>query len=177
MATRQDLSIVHLLEAPGAAPVLARWFVEEWTPWYGPDGQGDASRDLAACRSRDQLPVCLVALNTEREVLGTVALRSESVGSELGAGPWLAALLVGKNHRGKGVGTALVEAIEVEAHRLGFEAIYTSTDTAETLMRRRGWQAFGAAESLRGPVAVYRRTPGNRIPGSSSNDIKGVRLG
>lgn len=165
MAARQDLSIVHLFEAPRAAPELERWFIEEWTPWYGPGGAGDAGRDLAACRSRDELPICLVALNAEREVLGTAAIRSESVGSELGVGPWLAALLVGNDHRGQGVGTALVEAIETEARRLGFEAIYTSTDTAETLMRRRGWSAYGSAESLRGSVAVYRRQLGDAPAG------------
>ena len=39
----------------------------------------------------------------------------------------------------------LVEAIEAEAQRLGFPALYTSTDTAESLLQRRGWQAVGGA--------------------------------
>ena len=26
--------IVHLLDAPQAAPTLARWFVEAWAPYY-----------------------------------------------------------------------------------------------------------------------------------------------
>lgn len=29
----QGIRIKHLLEAPEALPVLARWFVAEWTPW------------------------------------------------------------------------------------------------------------------------------------------------
>ena len=32
---------------------------------------------------------------------------------------WMSALLVSKNYRGKGIGTALIEAIEKEAQRLG----------------------------------------------------------
>ncbi len=157
VATRQDFRIVHLLETPKAAPTLVRLFVEEWSPWYGPDGLGDAESDLAACCSRNQLPICLVALDMDDEVLGTAALKSESVGSELGVGPWLAAFLVGKDQQGKGVGTALVEAIEEEAVRLGFKSIYTSTDTAEGVMERRGWHASGSTESLKGPITVYRR--------------------
>ena len=43
ITARQRLRIIHLLEVPEAAPTLARWFVEEWTPWYGPDGPGDAA--------------------------------------------------------------------------------------------------------------------------------------
>ncbi len=156
MNSYQNIHMVHLVEAPEVAPTLERWFIEEWTPWYGPDGLGDAESDLAACRSRDTLPICLVALNMDNEVLGTAALKSESVGSELGVGPWLAAVLVGKGHQGKGVGTALVKAVEEEAARLGFDSIYTSTDTAEGILERRGWHAFGTTESIRGPVTIYR---------------------
>lgn len=157
MADPEISRIVHLIDAPDAAPILARWFVHEWTPWYGPGGNGDAEADLAACRDPDALPVCLVALNADGEPLGTAALKPESVGSELAAGPWLAALLVGPNHRGNGIGTALVAAIEAEAHRLGFEAVYTSTDAAEGIMARRGWRAIGKTASLRGSIAVFRQ--------------------
>lgn len=160
MTTRLDFRIVHLFEAPGAAIILARWFVEEWAPWYGPDGPGDAESDLAACRSRGALPICLVALGADDDVLGTAALKSESVGSELGVGPWLAALLVGEQHRGKGIGWALVEAITAEAKRLGFDALYISTEVAESRLGRRGWQKAGTSESLRGPITVYRRDIG-----------------
>ena len=117
MTLAHDLGIVHLLEAPGAVDTLAEWFADEWAPWYGPGGEGDAEGDLAACRSRDALPICLVALSESGDVLGTASLRSESVGSELGVGPWLAAVLVPREHQGQGVGTALVAAIEAEARR------------------------------------------------------------
>ena len=156
VTVRHNFRIVHLIDAPEAAPTLAKWFIEEWTPWFGPDGQGDAESDLEACRSREELPICLVALNGDGEVLGTAALKSDSVGGELGVGPWLAAMLVGTDHRGGGIGAALVEAIEEEARRLGFSSIYTSTEPAESIPGRRGWQAFGDSESLKGPVTVYR---------------------
>lgn len=157
MPSATPLRIVHLIDAPDAVPVLARWFVEAWSPWYGPGGPGNAERDLAACRSRDALPVCLVAMTTDREVLGTAALKADSIGSELGDGPWLAAMLVNERRRGKGVGTALVEAIEAEARRLGYHSICTSTDTAKSIVERRGWRAIGVAGSLRGSVTVYRK--------------------
>ncbi len=152
--------IVHLMERPQAAATLERWFIEEWTPWYGPDGQGDAAADLAACAARDTLPICLVAVGRGGDVLGTAALKAESVGSDSAPGPWLAALLVGRPYRGRGVATALVASIAVEARRLGFDAIYTSTDSAADIMQRQGWQACGEAESLRGTISVFRRDLG-----------------
>ena len=162
MPIQKDIRIVHLMDAPEVATKLERWFIDEWSPWYGPDGPGDAAMDLAACRSRDALPICLVVLNNDDDVLGTAALKSDSVGSEIGVGPWLAAVLVASDHRGKGVATALVKAIEGEAARLGFEAIYTSTSPADGKLERKGWQAFGASESLRAPVAIYRRQVGDQ---------------
>ena len=149
--------IIRLADAPEAVPRLARWFVEEWGPYYGPDGPGVAEDDLLSCCNRDEIPIALVAIDAEGNAIGTAALKSESVGSEPGQGPWLAAFLVGKDHRGNGVGTALVAAIEKKAGRLGFPTIYTSTDAAEGIYRRRGWQALNQVSSLRGPITVYRQ--------------------
>lgn len=146
----------HLLDHRELVPVLVDWFIEEWQPWYGPDGEGDAEADLLTCRDRNALPVCLIALDSETRLLGTIALRGNSVGSDLAEGPWLAGLYVAPEHRRRGVGTALVAALEQEAARLGFEAVYTSTDAADGIMRRRGWEPVGSAQSLRGEVAVFR---------------------
>ncbi len=139
---------------------MTRWFIEEWEPYYGSEGPGDAKADLAAGCRRDGLPIGLVAVDRDNDVLGTAALKSSSVGGELGVGPWLAALLVGKVHQGRGVGRALAEAIEGEARRLGFDSIYTSSELDESVMGGRGWQAFASTESLRGPITVYRRGVG-----------------
>lgn len=151
-----DVRIAHLTDVPEAVPTLVDWFIGEWEPWYGPGGEGDARADLAACGDRNALPVCLVALADDGELLGTAALKEDSVGSEHGAGPWLAALLIGKDQRGKGIGTALVAAIENEARRLGFAEIYCSADASAQILECRGWQAFATTESLRGTITVYR---------------------
>ncbi len=151
-----SVQIMHLIDCPEFVPTLESWFVEEWAPWYGPGGAGDAKQDLVACRSKNQMPICLVAVGEDGNVIGTAALKAESVGDELGVGPWLAAVLVARAQRGQGIGTRLIAAMEDEARRLGFEAMYCSTDTAEGILKQRGWQLFGKATSLRGGVTVYR---------------------
>ena len=148
--------IVHLLEVPEARPLLVRWFIEAWRPWYGPEGKGDAAADLAACRDRDRIPLCLVALDAHGQPLGTAGLKADSLGSELGHEPWLAAFLVAEERRGCGIGRALIEAIAAEARCLGHGALYTSTEIGPERLWPRGWQPVGASQSLRGPVSVYR---------------------
>ena len=162
MPSRPTFTIDHLRELRFAIEVLAAWFVEEWEPWYGPQGDGDAEADLRACMQRDGLPVCLVALGGDCEVLGTVALREDPVGSELAPGPWLTGLLVAPDARGQGIATELVERLEQESRRMGIDAIYVSTDSASGIMQRRGWQAIGRSQSLRGAVSVFRRDLGSR---------------
>lgn len=152
----EAFSIVFLADAPSAAPMLADWFLSEWQPYYGTDGTGDATEDLAACMRRDALPLALVALDAEGRPLGTAALKTESAGSELGLSPWLAAVLVGPPHRGRGIGSALVTAIEGEARRLGHPMLYTSTDTMSGLLQRRGWRAINGTDTLRGRATIYR---------------------
>ena len=148
--------ILHLLDVPAAQPLLARWFVEAWRPWYGPEGEGDAEADLASCAARDRLPLCLVAIDGDGKPLGTASLKAESLGSELGYGPWLAAFLVDEPQRGRGIGRTLIEAVAAEARRLGHTALYTSTELPPERLWPRGWQAVGASTSLRGHITVYR---------------------
>jgi len=152
---KAGFSICHLAEVLEVLPVLVRWFVEEWGDYYGPGGPGDAEADLKAASYRDRLPVGLVAVDDNRQPLGTVALKAESVPSHRHLSPWLAALLVAPEHRQKGIGAALIAALEDEARRLGFEHLYTATDTASGLIERRGWRAFDQAPTLRGTVPVY----------------------
>ena len=151
------MEIRHLIDAPAARPTLVRWFEAEWAPHYGPDGPGDAAADLAACADRDTLPIGLVGLDDGDRPIGTAALRTDSVGSDIAPGPWLAGLLVTAEHRNRGVGTALVAAIETEAWRLGHGSVYCSTDRANSMLARRDWVEIGTSMSLRGRIVVFRK--------------------
>lgn len=150
------IEVRYLVDVPSALPILAQWFKEEWEPYYGPAGHGNAEADLKASCQRDELPIGLVAVSGKNEVLGTIALKSSSISHEH-LSPWGAALLVGKDHTRQGVGYILIAALEDVARRLGFQSVYMATDGATNLVERRGWLQFDKAESLRGPVRVYEK--------------------
>jgi GNAT superfamily N-acetyltransferase len=158
---RTDLGVpirVRLLaDSPEVIPTLASWFREEWHPWYGPGGPGNAEADLRSCCNRDVVPIALVAFGSDDTVLGTAALKAESVGSDVAPGPWLAAFLVGRAYRREGVGATLINAIEALANGLGFATLYASTNTANELFERCGWSVLDEASSTRGPVKVYSK--------------------
>ena len=157
MEIKRDINVLHLHERPEFIHTLVHWFMDEWEPYYGRGGPGDARKDLEACGGRDELPLCLIALDDRDRLLGTIALKERSVGSELEVGPWLAALLVDLQYQGRGVGPVLIEAIGGEAARLGFERIYTSGQADDKIFEAQGWQPYGETTSLRGPLIVYER--------------------
>ncbi len=149
-------TICLLADAPDVIPVLAELFAAEWKPYYGSEGPGDATADLTGCLNRDEIPLAIVALTPDGAPAGTAALKANSVGDELDGGPWLTALLVRPDCRKRGIGSALIEAIERQARRLGHSGLVCSTDRGETLLQRRGWRRIGESQSLRGTVPVYR---------------------
>ena len=54
--------------------------------------------------------------------------------------PWLAALYVAPEFRKRGVGHALVRAIEGHARSVGTETLYLYTSEAEPFYARLGWK-------------------------------------
>src|SRR5215831_18635540 len=120
-------------------PLLASWFVQEWSSWYGPSGQGDAIADLTAFAvSEISLPIGLVAFLGATPV-GVGALKNESNPTHKHLSPWAAASLVLPTHRGHGVGTELVACLVRLAACLGYPHVHCATSTAITLLRRSGW--------------------------------------
>lgn len=153
----KPLRIALLADVPECLSKLAAMFVTEWEPYYGPEGEGDANLDLAACCNRNELPVALVALDADGEVAGTAALKADSVGSEPEEAPWLAALVVAENRKREGIGAMLIEAVEDLARRLGYDVLFTSAEPENSLSAAGEWVALRQVPSLRGSITVYRR--------------------
>lgn len=148
-------AIRYLVDTPEAAPRLVELMAEAWPDHYGPDGPGDAGEVLRASMNRDATPVCLVAHGADGAVAGTVTLRGASFGSGDPVA-WVGGLLVADGHRGRGIGSALVGAVEDTARDLGFTALYMSTDSAHGVVTRRGWTPLDPALSEREGVRAYR---------------------
>ncbi len=138
------MRIEHISDHPDVISELANWYVSEWEPYYGDTGPGDARADLEARTSREALPVGFVAIEDDR-VVATVALGLD-VTTNLT--PSIIGLLVARNHRGRGIGTALIETCVDVARKFGHQRLYVSTSVLGSLLDRMGWQEMGETKFL-----------------------------
>lgn len=89
------------------------------------------------------------------EIIGSFGLIENDFMVRKDLVPWLCALYVEENERGKGLGGKLLEYGRREAAKLGFSKVYLCTDH-EGFYERYGWQFFGLEESeFGGETRVY----------------------
>ena len=149
-----SIEIRRLADVPQVAPFLKAWLLEEWESWYGPDGPGDIDAAYPTRADGNRLPVPLVAMDDADAVVGTICIR-EQTSPHAQFSPWAGGLLVARDRRRQGIGTALVKAAEDEARRLGVRKLYLETHAAASIVVRRGWSAVAPGEPADGPAMVY----------------------
>jgi GNAT superfamily N-acetyltransferase len=144
LAERPDL-----IEAVG----LLRW--REWGRAPEPEDPGfwvETSRREAG---RDGLPFTLVAVDATGAAVGAVGLGEFDQDDLRDHSPWVMGLLVDPARRGRGIGRALMAALEVRAAGAGHRRIWVATTDAVGFYRRCGWQEIGpVTTALEGPMTV-----------------------
>ena len=152
-----QIAFEYLADHPEVVPLLKEWFEQEWEPYYGLNGPGNAEEDLLTCSRRDSLPIALIA-TCDGEVCGTAALKSESIATHTHLTPWVAALIVSPPYRSRGIGTALISQTGRLAKSLGFNKIYFGGRRTENTLVRNGWKVLEPIEYLVGDGSIYEKT-------------------
>ena len=121
------IEIRHLFECPEHLGEVARLIHQEWWSEKVGHSVSTMAARLAQARNKESIPLSLVALERDQPI-GTVNLVENDNDERQDLTPWLAALLVVPEARGKGVGTRLVRSLVKEAAGLGVPRLYLGTD-------------------------------------------------
>lgn len=89
---------------------------------------------------RDGLPVTVVAVDGRGEAVGAVGLGEYDIEERQDVSPWVMGTIVRVDLRGRGVGRALMAALEDWAAAHGFAQAWVATGQAAGFYRRCGWQ-------------------------------------
>lgn len=133
--TAPTMKIEPLGEHPDLVTLTCEWHLAEFDP------EGDMDFWLRARTEEarhDGLPCAWVAF-ADGEPVGSVSLVECNMDTRKDLTPWLAALFVLPEHRGRGIGAALVERCEREAALTGAIRLYLYTERAANYYKRLGW--------------------------------------
>jgi GNAT superfamily N-acetyltransferase len=119
--------------------ICARWRANAFSVLQASFEQELRSMELFA--SDQTRGVALVA-KADGEPVGTCLLVESEIEPNHDVSPWLTGLFVVPEHRQKGVGAALVRAIEDQARQREFSRLYLYTTDAVGFYERLGWEVL-----------------------------------
>lgn len=109
-------------------------FDEFWADVPGGLTVTDLVAHLQTAASPGRIPLSLIALDGAK-LIGTINLIDNDDARRPHLWPWLAALVVRQDWRGRGVGTRLVRELLVEAAAMKLPALYFGTDGPDFYLR------------------------------------------
>jgi GNAT superfamily N-acetyltransferase len=137
-ATR-GVTVALLADFPSSMRAVAdiRW--QEWG--HSPESEDPAWWLETTTREagRADLPVTFVAHDATGEVLGAVGLDTYDLDERRETSPWVTGMIVRRDHRGEGVGRALMECLERWADEHQIAEAWVGTDLARGFYERCGW--------------------------------------
>jgi len=143
------VSIDYLANHSTVIPELSTLLYNEWADLYQAAGltRQDLITALELRCATNQLPLTLVAIAADGQLLGAGSIKLDEPGTKAGLSPWLGGIYIKEQQRGLGLGALIVTALEDKARELGVTALYLSADTAEGFYLRLGWHVLERLES------------------------------
>ncbi len=122
------MQIAPLFQHPHLIGAVAQMIYNEfWVEVVGGMSHTDLVVHLTTAVAAQQIPLSLVAL-VDGQLAGTVNLIENDDARRAHLRPWLAAMVVRADLRGRGVGTALVTALLAEARAMEIPSVFLGTD-------------------------------------------------
>jgi GNAT superfamily N-acetyltransferase len=148
------IEIAYLADHPEVIPTLAKWFQAQWPAYYAERTPADVAQDFYAEANHTEMPIRVIAF-VAGALAGTITLREHALQDFPEYQPGLGGLFVVENHRGHGIGSALVSAGMQVASEQGYEMIFTATATANGMLERLGWQPVQVVSHGGEPLNIY----------------------
>ncbi len=135
------MKIATLAEHPDHVRTVSAWILNEWGSLTPGATLEKVETKFQTHLNRKRIPLTLLAFEGLAPV-GTASLVLHDISNRSELSPWLAAVFVLPEQRGRGTGSRLVEAAERVAGQLGVPQLFLFTHDREGFYARLGWEAF-----------------------------------
>ncbi len=137
--------VEHLAQHRDAVPLLAGWAQQQWGHLAPEITLEQRTAFFARRVTPGQIPEMLVAVANGR-VVGMASIVTNDLSSRPDLTPWMAAVYVMPEQRGRGIGSLLVQAILAEARWLELPRLYLITPDKMAFYARLGWREMEKVE-------------------------------
>jgi predicted N-acetyltransferase YhbS len=132
-----NLKFEYLVEDQKYIPLIATWLYKEFVENIKPDKSLENVVQKLYSHKKQEFPITIIAKQGD-QCVGTVSLfENDFKGMEVK--PWLASLVVDKQHRGTGIGKELINEITNVALNMGYKKLYLRTEHATEYYKKLGW--------------------------------------
>ena len=134
------MKIEYLADYLELVPIVAGWQHAQFGYLTPSATLEDRTERLLRSLQKDALPLALIAL-LSKKIVGSANILPTTI-THKHLTPWLSSVYVSRDHRGKGIASALsLRAVE-EAAKLKYDRLYLFTPHSEKLYARIGWTTF-----------------------------------
>lgn len=148
--------IIDLKDTPDFIPTLAAWHQAEWASLNPGESLEQRIARMGRYLSDDALPRMFVWVE-DGQPLGTAAFVASDMSTRPEWGPWLAAVYVKADCRGRGIGATLVQHVASHAAAAGFSELFLFTPSKAHYYAKRGWQTLSQEDYRGQAVTVMKR--------------------
>jgi GNAT superfamily N-acetyltransferase len=125
--TTSSFTLLPLAERPDLA---GKWAELHWHEWGDEPGREQVSwwvADAVHAVQRTRVPLAVLALGPDDQVLGGVGLHEFDVEARQDRSPWVVGTIVRPGRRGQGIGHTLMASLEAWAASIDFVQIWVAT--------------------------------------------------
>jgi thiamine pyrophosphokinase len=148
--------IDFLSRNPEHIETAARWIYDEFIAGTPRTASYERVLENLKGSGDTRLPLTYLAL-IGGECVGTVSVVMNDLKTQETLSPWLAAVVVRPDYRGRGIAEALIRRACADAKRLGYGILYLRTEYAGGYYKRLGWEHVCDTDDEYGiRTSVYR---------------------
>ncbi|WCE32469.1 GNAT family N-acetyltransferase [Vibrio sp. SCSIO 43137] len=133
------MKVENLTQHPHLTEEIARWHYNEWHSLYPESTFQEFVQDIEHCLNEEAVPATRVLLDSDK-VVGSASVLKQDMTTNQHLSPWLANVYISPEHRGKGLGSILIEQVMKQVQQTGIETLYLFTEDQACFYKRLGWQ-------------------------------------
>ena len=153
-----------LADRPAAIPLIARWYFDEWGERSRGSTVATICANLETYLNRMAIPLLVLAVDHD-DILGVASLKYREMDIYPDREHWLGGVYVPTLHRGRRVGSRVVENVVARARRLNVSTLHLQTERLDGGMYGRlGWKESARVTYRGREVLVMEQTLLQSIP-------------